>query len=158
LKYAPKTDLIIWPETAIPALIDEGTGFGDRLRAALPARDANSKRPPYILTGAVRRELGLSRSKFYNSAMLWSGDGNLLAKSDKHHLVPFGEYLPLQSWLEAVGLQQLVRLRGGYAYGPPHARLTGIGSSRAGALDLLRRYFPSFIGQPEGRSASRCID
>lgn len=150
LKYAPKTDLIIWPETAIPALIDEGTGFGDRLRAALPARDANPKRPPYILTGAVRRELGLSRSKFYNSAMLWSGDGNLLAKSDKHHLVPFGEYLPLQSWLEAVGLQQLVRLRGGYAYGSPHARLTASGLPVLAPLICYEGIFPHLSASPKG--------
>ena len=40
LQYAPDTDLIIWPETAIPALIDEGSGFAERLAAALPRGDA----------------------------------------------------------------------------------------------------------------------
>ena len=55
LQYAPDTDLIIWPETAIPALIDEGAGFAERLAAALPAGDAGH--PPYLLTGAIRRDI-----------------------------------------------------------------------------------------------------
>ena len=129
LQYAPDTDLIIWPETAIPALIDEGSGFAERLAAALPAGDAGH--PPYLLTGAIRRDIGITGTRYFNSAMLWSGDGLLLARSDKHHLVPFGEYLPFQSFLEAIGLQQLARLRGGYAAGLPAARLS------VGRLPLL---------------------
>ena len=150
LKYAPKTDLIIWPETAIPALIEEGTGFRDRLRAALPALSQGRLQPPYVLTGAVRRELGGQGSKFYNSAMLWSGDGHLLAKSDKHHLVPFGEYLPMQSWLEAIGLEQLVRLRGGYAYGPPYARLSAAGLPELAPLICYEGIFPGLSASPAG--------
>jgi apolipoprotein N-acyltransferase len=129
LQYAPDTDLIIWPETAIPALIDEGTGFAERLAAALPVGDDGHK--PYLLTGAIRRAFSGSGTVYFNSVMLWSGDGMLLARSDKHHLVPFGEYLPFQSFLEAIGLQQLARLRGGYAAGPKAARL------RAARLPLL---------------------
>jgi apolipoprotein N-acyltransferase len=150
LEYAPKTNLILWPETAIPALIDEGTGFADRLRAALPALSAEGQLPPYILTGAVRREVGLTRDQFYNSAMLWSGDGHLLAKSDKHHLVPFGEYLPLQDWLEAIGLQQLVRLPGGYDYGPPHARLSAAGLPILAPLICYEGIFPTLSASPKG--------
>ena len=157
LKYAPKTDLILWPETAIPALIDEGTGFGDRLRAALPAGLESRRQPPYILTGAVRRELGLQSTKFYNSAMLWSGDGHLLAKSDKHHLVPFGEYLPMQNWLEAIGLEQLVRLRGGYAYGPPHARLSAAGLPVLAPLICYEGIFPALSASPKGLSRPEAL-
>lgn len=119
LKFAPDTDLIIWPETAIPALIDEGTGFAERLAAALPRYQGEPKdKQPYLLTGAIRRDVGPDGTAYFNSAMLWSGTGLLLARSDKHHLVPFGEYLPLQNFLEAIGLQQLTRLRGGYSAGP----------------------------------------
>ena len=119
LKFAPDTDLIIWPETAIPALIDEDTGFAERLAAALPRyQEGDADKHPYLLTGAIRRDIGSDGTAYFNSAMLWSGTGLLLARSDKHHLVPFGEYLPLQNFLEAIGLQQLTRLRGGYAAGP----------------------------------------
>ena len=134
LDYAPHTDVVIWPEVAIPAFIDESEGFGERLRAAIKPHNGKT---PYVLTGAVRRDFaaaGTARAggaAFYNSAMLWSGQGHLLGRSDKHHLVPFGEYLPLQSTLEALGLEQLARLRGGYQAGPPHGRL------RAARLPLI---------------------
>ena len=117
LDYAPQTDLVVWPEAAIPALIDEETvspKAGGQYSA--PQTEASGALP-YILTGAVRRNLSAKGADYFNSAMLWSGDGLLLGRSDKHHLVPFGEYLPLQNLLEAMGLQQLARLRGGYQRG-----------------------------------------
>lgn len=140
---APDADLVIWPETALPALIDEGPGFGERLRALHPAE---APKRPYLLTGAIRREVGAARTAFYNSALLWSGDGHLLARSDKHHLVPFGEYLPLQDWLEALGIEQLTRLRGGYSAGPTHARLSAAGLPDMGLLICYEAIFPSLSG------------
>ena len=124
LKYAPDTDLLIWPETAIPALIDEGTGFAERLASAFPDSENGIAINPYLLTGAIRRETGADGTAYFNSAMLWSHDGMLLARRDKHHLVPFGEYLPLQGFLETLGLEQLTRLRGGYSSGTPGARIS----------------------------------
>ena len=141
LQYAPDTNLIIWPETAIPALIDEGPGFAERLAAALARADDG--RIPYLLTGAIRREVSAKGTAFFNSAMLWSGDGLLLARSDKHHLVPFGEYLPLQSFLEAIGLQQLARLRGGYMAGPAAARLSAARLPLLAPLICYEAVFPA---------------
>lgn len=136
---APDIDLVIWPETALPALIDEGPGFGERLRALYPAE---MKKRPHLLTGAIRRELGATKTAFYNSALLWSGEGYLLARSDKHQLVPFGEYLPLQDWLEALGFEQLTRLRGGYSAGAAHARLRAAGLPDMAMLICYEAIFP----------------
>ena len=151
LQYAPDTELIIWPETALPALIDEGPGFAERLAAALPRfadTDKSGEKaqaayaPPYLLTGAIRRETNASGTAYFNSAMLWSGRGMLLARSDKHHLVPFGEYLPLQNFLEALGLQQLTRLRGGYRSGAAQAVLTAARLPRLAPLICYEAVFP----------------
>lgn len=145
---SPDVDLVIWPETALPALIDEGSGFADRLAAQFPA----DRKAPYLLTGAIRRDmrpLQANGAAIFNSAMLWSGDGLLLARSDKHHLVPFGEYLPLQSWLEATGLQQLTRIRGGFTPGAPHARLTAAGLPMMAPLICYEAIFPALsAGEP----------
>lgn len=147
LDYAPQTDLVVWPEAAIPALIDEGEGFGERLRANIGAPQTEASGAlPYILTGAVRRNLSAKGADYFNSAMLWSGDGLLLGRSDKHHLVPFGEYLPLQNLLEAMGLQQLARLRGGYHAGPPHGRLSAARLPLMAPLICYEAIFPNLAG------------
>ena len=151
LQYAPDTDLIIWPETAVPALIGEGSGFAERLAAELPRADDG--RVAYLLTGAIRREASADGLAFFNSAMLWSGDGLLLARSDKHHLVPFGEYLPFQSFFEAIGLQQLARLRGGYAAGSTGARLSAARLPLLAPLICYEAVFPS-LAQGEPRPAA----
>ena len=147
LDYAPQTDLVVWPEAAIPALIDEGDGFGERLRANISAAQTEASGGlPYILTGAVRRDLSAKGADYFNSAMLWSGDGLLLRRSDKHHLVPFGEYLPLQNLLEAMGLEQLARLRGGYRAGPPHGRLSAARLPLMAPLICYEAIFPNLAG------------
>ncbi|MFV0298374.1 MAG: apolipoprotein N-acyltransferase, partial [Hyphomicrobiaceae bacterium] len=53
----------------------------------------------------------------YNSLAAIDHAGHVVALYDKIHLVPFGEYLPFQSALEAIGLEQLTRIRGGFSSG-----------------------------------------
>ncbi len=48
----------------------------------------------------------------FNSLMVFDDAGGLASVYDKTHLVPFGEYLPLQPLLESIGLEQLTRMRG----------------------------------------------
>ena len=149
LQLAPDTQLVVWPETAIPALIDEGPGFAELLVARLP----QERPPPYVLTGAIRREAQLDGYAYYNSAQLWSGRGLLLARSDKHHLVPFGEYLPLQNLLEAIGLEQLTRMRGGYRAGPPQPVLTASRLPVLAPLICYEAMFPHLSRFADARPA-----
>jgi apolipoprotein N-acyltransferase len=53
----------------------------------------------------------------YNSIYVIDHDGAILSVYDKLHLVPFGEYLPFQDFLENLGLMQLTKVRGGYIPG-----------------------------------------
>jgi len=86
-KGAP--DLIIWPEAALPVVLEEEPAFFERVRSFV----RETKIP--LLLGAVTTRGGA----YYNSAILLSSDGDILGRYDKLHLVPFGEYIPLKDAL-----------------------------------------------------------
>jgi apolipoprotein N-acyltransferase len=106
---------VVWPEAAMPFLPLNKPDALAAIGQMLPAGTS-------LVTGALRAEpapAGSARPyRFFNSLLVFGENGALVGQYDKTHLVPFGEYLPLQSVLEAVGLQQLSKLRGGFDTGP----------------------------------------
>jgi apolipoprotein N-acyltransferase len=87
--------LVVWPETAVPGAPD-----GDRLleaRLAELARETGAA----LLVGAVGLEFTDEGqlAGIFDSALLYDASGQRLARYDKSHLVPFGEYLPLRALL-----------------------------------------------------------
>jgi apolipoprotein N-acyltransferase len=84
--------------------------------------------------------------------MVFGDQGNLEQTYDKIHLVPFGEYLPMQTLLESIGLEQLTRWRGGFATGPvPRPLLSIPGLPPAAALICYEAIFPTAIVQGQQR-------
>ena len=87
-----KPDLIVWPETAVPAWIPRDPTYvkwvGDVVRAS---------NTPHLF-GA----LSGTEEKGYNAAILALPDGSLADQYNKRHLVPFGEYVPLENLLKRV--------------------------------------------------------
>uniref|UniRef100_UPI001CD67A19 apolipoprotein N-acyltransferase n=1 Tax=Xinfangfangia pollutisoli TaxID=2865960 RepID=UPI001CD67A19 len=75
-------DLVIWPETALPYLVEPGSD--------LPGIIAQTLGRPAAV-GAQRAEGPLG----WNSLLLIGAQGQIEATYDKVHLVPFGEYVPL---------------------------------------------------------------
>src|SRR5262249_3750577 len=76
-----------------------------------------------LITGAARPgEPGPSGriTRAYNSVYVIDHDGTILSVYDKVHLVPFGEYLPFQDFLERLGLMQLTKVQGGFIPGDRH--------------------------------------
>ena len=84
-----KPDLIIWPEAAMPVVVEEEPLFFEKVRDFVKM----NKRP--LLFGAVTAKDNF----YYNSAFLLSERANLVNRYDKLHLVPFGEYIPLRKTL-----------------------------------------------------------
>lgn len=80
--------LIVWPEAAMPFLMRTDPVLGPQVLAV--ARDAHAP----ILVGSPDQ---VGRGTFTNSAFLVTAAGEIEAKYDKRHLVPFGEYVPLRS-------------------------------------------------------------
>ena len=95
--------IIIWPENGVP-LLDESPRAMSILATSLPEQSV-------LVAGAVRRTRAKNgEQSYYNSIAIASRDKDSLSIAghyDKHHLVPFGEYLPFFQLLNAVGLAQL---------------------------------------------------
>lgn len=103
----PKPDLIVWPETAIPTL----------LRNAGPALEviADAAQGTPVVAG-IQRFVG---ERLYNTLVYLDESGTVAATYDKHHLVPFGEYVPLGDLASRMGLHGLASREGdGYSAGP----------------------------------------
>jgi apolipoprotein N-acyltransferase len=90
----------------------------------------------------------LTSEHVYNSLLLIDDQGRVRASYDKIHLVPFGEYLPFQSTLEWLGLEQLTRWRGGFSTGPtPRPLLSIPGLPAVAGLICYEAIFPAAIVQ-----------
>lgn len=99
-------DLIIWPETSLPTLLNRSEDA--RARIAEAAVEAE------VLVGGQRYAGNEAR----NVLAHLGADGAVISVYDKHHLVPFGEYLPLRGLAERLGLRGLAQqLSGGYRPG-----------------------------------------
>lgn len=133
---APPPALILWPETAVtPDVIAD-----PRNRAQMMARLGGAR----LILGTIRWEQrpGASAPQALNSLFALSPSGAIAAIYDKHHLVPFGEYIPFQETMEALGLRQLAGGRGGFATGPGPGLITAEGFPRFGALICYEAIFP----------------
>jgi apolipoprotein N-acyltransferase len=91
---ADGAQLIAWPETAVPAPLAYPE-LRDRIAAL-----AREVRTPLIV-GAVGVDFDAQGRPIahYDSAFVFSAEGELLDRYDKTRLVPFGEYLPLRPLL-----------------------------------------------------------
>ncbi|MFK5979692.1 MAG: apolipoprotein N-acyltransferase, partial [Rhizobiaceae bacterium] len=104
---------LIWPESAFPFLLTERKDALAAIGAMLPEGTT-------LITGAARAEssiAGQASGFVFNSIYTIDAEGVIASAADKVHLVPFGEYLPLQELAESLGLQQLTKIRGGFEPG-----------------------------------------
>ncbi|WP_417700659.1 apolipoprotein N-acyltransferase [Pseudophaeobacter sp.] len=100
-------DLILWPETSVPQLLNDAED-------ALSAIAAQVGGQP-VLLGIQRRDQG----RYFNSAVLLTGQGRVDQIYDKAHLVPFGEYVPFGNVMARFGIHGFAAQAGaGYTAGP----------------------------------------
>lgn len=103
----PPPDLVVWPEVAVPFLQNDlSAPFWEIAGAANGAM---------VILGAQR----LEGNRAFNSVAVLGEGGEITARYDKHHLVPFGEYLPFAAFFNTLGLRALTAQYGyGYSPGP----------------------------------------
>ena len=89
----PGIDICVWPETAVARTIFPGGGLYNQLNDIAADNDIT------LFTGAFYSEIIDGEQKNYNAIMAFDGGDNFIKPYAKQHLVPFGEYLPLENIL-----------------------------------------------------------
>lgn len=131
---------IVWPESAFPYILS-------RQPEALAAI-AKTLQGAILLTGAARiEEDGDGGGKVFNSIEVVHGD-QIVAFFDKIHLVPFGEYLPMEKYLKPFGLAQIVP--GVWDHGTGPRKLSAPGLPPMAPLICYEAIFP---GQATGNGS-----
>ena len=89
---------VIWPETATPLSLSTVPKALKFVAQAAPVGGS-------LLTGAPRQSLpSQGPRKIWNSFHIVTADGRVAETYDKHHLVPFGEYVPFKKILPIASL------------------------------------------------------
>ena len=147
--------LLLWPEAAVPDYLETGYPLDWYIEdpAVVRARIAALLGPDdLLLTGAVRLEPNADRSDIdgaRNSVFTLNARGQLGPRYDKAHLVPYGEYLPMRSLLEPIGLTRLAPGAKDFWAGPG-ARSIDLG--RFGTVGIQICYEIIFSGQVVDRA------
>ncbi len=88
--------LIVWPEAAVPFYFQDGGKLAESV-STLPVETG-----AFLLFGSPAYQRDAAGLRYLNSAFLLSPSDMILGRSDKTHLVPFGEYVPLSGFLPFV--------------------------------------------------------
>jgi apolipoprotein N-acyltransferase len=143
LSRAPGFDRIaavIWPETALPQVIEPGSPELSVMAAAVPPGG-------YLLTGAARGT-GRQEDGAWNSLLVIDRAGAIVAHYDKVHLVPLGEYIPFHKQLAPVS--GFIG-RGSFEVGEQHVTLSLPGLPSFSPIICYEAIFPAAVTGPEMR-------
>lgn len=128
-------DLLLWPEAAFPGSLEEDA----RARSAIAStlRDG-----AVLLTGSPARTEREDAPAVENTILAIDDSGAVSARYAKHHLVPFGEYVPFRSWLP---LERLTAGRGEFVPGPGPRTLALGHIPPVGASICYEAVFPGHV-------------
>ena len=143
-------NIVIWPETAVPFLLADSPDALEAIGAALPEGTS-------LVVGSARlteerdSKGTLGQTRIYNSLLTIDDRGRVVSSYDKMHLVPFGEYLPFQDFMESLGIMQLTGVRGGFSSGAGPRLLSIPGAPPASPLICYEIIFPDDVTKSSAR-------
>jgi apolipoprotein N-acyltransferase len=134
--------IIVWPESAVPFLIDESEVGRRELLPILTGQKI-------LLTGAVRRSstetIAGKSPDYFTSILAFDSHGQVMGRYDKKHLVPGGEYLPLAWLLEPLGFRKVVNVPESFSEGTTSAVLTLAGAGNVAMQICYEAIFPESL-------------
>lgn len=140
-----RPDVTIWSETAVSFILDRDPFAQAEIAEAVGPRGR-------LILGIRRVEVNGDSQRWFNSLAVLAPDGTVLARYDKHRLVPFGEYIPLKGVAARLGIPTLTTLtRGGFTPGPGPAVLTPPGMPPFLPLICYEAIFPQDLHRSDDR-------
>ena len=137
-------EVILWPETALPWFFPD-----DQLSEEVLQWSTKFGVP--LVVGAPRLGVSGEKIKVYNSLFLIN-EGQIVAIYDKQHLVPFGEFIPLEDYFPFV--RTFAVAAGDFSPGP-NGRPLPLGSEeKLGPLICFESTFPSLARRQVRAGAS----
>ncbi|WP_108860956.1 apolipoprotein N-acyltransferase [Ruegeria sp. Alg231-54] len=138
---APRPDLIVWPETSVPAWLGSAQPY-------LTAIADAAQRAPVFL--GIQRGDG---PRIYNSMIYLDEDGRQQGLYDKHHLAPFGEYVPFGDILAQFGVYGMAATTGnGFSAGSGAALMDAGKLGKALPLICYEAVFTQDVLSAPGRA------
>lgn len=136
-----KPQVIVWPETSVPYILTKTPEVLESIADVLADGQV-------LLAGAIRMEEPGSgeEPRYYNSIYAIDSSGEITGAADKVHLVPFGEYLPLERVLRRLGLSEVVEMPGGFTAATARRSLVVTDSFTALPLICYEAIFPAEMG------------
>lgn len=130
---------VIWPETAVPYVLTDHPSLVNLLTTVAPKSGA-------LLTGTLRSEGEGDNWRIYNSLAVVNGAG-IERWYDKHHLVPFGEFVPMRAILP---IDKITPGTVDFSRGPGPQALAVPGAPSASPLICYEAIFPEEAVPPNG--------
>ena len=143
-----------WPESALPFLFDGVPVVAQQMK------DVVRQHGIYLLFGNDDREdAGDGRGKIWVGAKMLDPAGELVLRYHKIRLVPFGEYVPIQSVLTLGGRfsAKLVQEAGDFTPGDDYA-LGGVDGHPVAAFICYEAIFPDLVREFSARGAQLLVN
>ncbi|WP_431072752.1 apolipoprotein N-acyltransferase [Microbacterium phyllosphaerae] len=127
--YGEDADLVVWPEGSLDYDPFQSDALARRLTLVATRMGA-----PLLANAATERD-GL----YYNTSLLWTGDGTAEQIHDKRHPVPFGEYVPDRAFFNALAPDLIGLIQREYTPGsnPPVVDVDGVKVGLAICFDVI---------------------
>jgi apolipoprotein N-acyltransferase len=136
---------VVWPETAVTADLKQFPEIARYIAASLPDKSM-------ALLGSLRTVESLNApTQFFNSVTALNKQAEIVATYDKHHLVPFGEYIPYRNYLNVTPIAAGISGIGDFNRGRGVSTLDLKGLPRPSPLICYEAIFPTQVASVSDR-------
>ncbi|PIE61204.1 MAG: apolipoprotein N-acyltransferase [Desulfobacterales bacterium] len=132
-------DLVVWPETAMPFY------YGNDMKTSAQINDLVITADTCFLIGGPAVEIEKEEIRYFNRAYMFNSHARITGIYDKTHLVPFGEYVPLQDLLWFV--ENLTAQAGYFSKGTTGPFPLEFNTHKTGVLICFEILFPDISRQ-----------